>query len=223
MYAEAGAARPPACPSAWPRPSRATHSVAVAKATRWPARQARIAERDRQVRLARAGRPEQHHVLAAGRKSSWPRCSTTCFLTERWKVKSNSSSVLRAGKRAALMRFSPPWVCRARRPRSIGPPRRSARSVHSSSRARSASLGSALAAAGAFRARKRWVSSAAVRRQWRAAMTCRSVTLFARIEPAPEYAIVPRAALPSDYATPDRDQANVRRALERSISRCSRG
>jgi hypothetical protein len=31
-------------------------------------------------------------------------------LTERWKVKSNSSSVLRAGKRAALIRLSPPWL-----------------------------------------------------------------------------------------------------------------
>ncbi len=46
------------------------------------------------------------------RKSSWPRCSTTCFFTERWKVKSNSSRVLRAGKRAALIRFSPPWHSR---------------------------------------------------------------------------------------------------------------
>ena len=36
----------------------------------------------------------------------------TCFLTERWKAKSNSSSVLRAGKRAARMRPSPPWASR---------------------------------------------------------------------------------------------------------------
>jgi hypothetical protein len=35
-----------------------------------------------------------------------------CRFTERWKVKSNSSSVLRAGKRAALMRLSPPWLSR---------------------------------------------------------------------------------------------------------------
>ena len=34
----------------------------------------------------------------------------TCFLTERWKVKSNSSSVFLAGKRAALILFSPPWL-----------------------------------------------------------------------------------------------------------------
>jgi hypothetical protein len=31
-------------------------------------------------------------------------------LIERWKAKSNSSSVLRAGKRAALMRAWPPWL-----------------------------------------------------------------------------------------------------------------
>ncbi len=36
----------------------------------------------------------------------------TWRLTERWKVKSNSSSVLRAGKRAALIRDSPPWLSR---------------------------------------------------------------------------------------------------------------
>ena len=29
-----------------------------------------------------------------------------------WKVKSNSSSVLRAGNRAALMRAWPPWLSR---------------------------------------------------------------------------------------------------------------
>ena len=33
-----------------------------------------------------------------------------CFLTLRWKVKSNSSSVFLAGNLAALIRFSPPWV-----------------------------------------------------------------------------------------------------------------
>ena len=69
-------------------------------------------ERDRQVRLAGAGRAEQDDVLAAGRKSSWPRCRMVVFLTERWKVKSNSSSVLRAGNRAALIRASPPWLSR---------------------------------------------------------------------------------------------------------------
>jgi hypothetical protein len=32
------------------------------------------------------------------------------LLAERWKVKSNSSSVLRAGNRAVLIRPSPPWL-----------------------------------------------------------------------------------------------------------------
>jgi hypothetical protein len=31
-----------------------------------------------------------------------PRCWAICFFTERWKVKSNSSRVFRAGKRAAF-------------------------------------------------------------------------------------------------------------------------
>ena len=47
------------------------------------------------------------------RKSSCPRCSTTVVLTERWRVKSNSSRVLRVGNRAALIRRSPPWLSRA--------------------------------------------------------------------------------------------------------------
>ena len=50
----------------WASASRATHSVAVRNATRWPARQARIAQRDREVGLAGAGRAEQDDVLAAG-------------------------------------------------------------------------------------------------------------------------------------------------------------
>src|SRR5919201_1475476 len=52
------------------------------------------------------GGPSSTTLSFACRKSSWPRCSTTWRLTERWKVKSNSSRVLRAGKRAALMRPS---------------------------------------------------------------------------------------------------------------------
>ena len=36
----------------------------------------------------------------------------SCLRTERWKEKSNSSSVLRAGKRAARIRASPPWASR---------------------------------------------------------------------------------------------------------------
>ena len=37
----------------------------------------------------------------------------SCFLIERWKVKSNSSSVLRAGNRAVLILCSSPWLSRA--------------------------------------------------------------------------------------------------------------
>src|SRR5215216_1569773 len=44
--------------------SRATHSVAVANATRWPARQARIETAIARVRLAGAGRAQEDDVLA---------------------------------------------------------------------------------------------------------------------------------------------------------------
>ena len=53
-------------PWRWASASSATHSVAVRNATRWPARQARMPERDRQVGLAGAGRAEQDDVLLAG-------------------------------------------------------------------------------------------------------------------------------------------------------------
>jgi len=80
------------------------------------------------------------------------------FFTERWNDQSNSSSVFRYGSRAALMRASPPWLsrldCSVERRASA---KRS--KVHSSLRARSASLGRARAAAGALSARKRWPSS----------------------------------------------------------------
>jgi excisionase family DNA binding protein len=68
------------------------------------------------VNQDRAG-PSRTTLSRAWRKSSWPRCSTTWRRTERWKVKSNSSSVLRAGKRAALMRLSPP--CDSREATSV--------------------------------------------------------------------------------------------------------
>jgi hypothetical protein len=75
-------------------------------------------------------------------------------LIERWKVKSNSSRVLRAPKRAALMRFSPPWDWReATSVESTASRKRSC--DHSSERARSASLGIARAAAGVFSERNR--------------------------------------------------------------------
>mgnify|MGYP006170999153 CR=1 FL=1 len=68
-------------------------------------------ERDRQVRLAGAGRAEQDDVLAAGEEVELAEVLDDGLL-DRWKVKSNSSSVLRAGKRAALMRAWPPWLSR---------------------------------------------------------------------------------------------------------------
>jgi len=52
------------------------------------------------------------HSLAC-RKSSCLRCSITVFFTLRWKLKSNSSRVFLAGKRAWRMRASPPWLSRA--------------------------------------------------------------------------------------------------------------
>ena len=107
------------------------------------------------------GGPSRTTFSRACRKSSWPRCSTTWRLTERWKVKSNSSSVLRAGKRAALMRLSPPWLSRWRRPRLRAGPRRSAHSsIAPRAHARRASA-SARAAAGALSARNRCASSTA--------------------------------------------------------------
>ena len=48
----------------------------------------------------------------AAMKSSWPRWRTSVFCSERWKEKSNSSSVFRAGKRACRILASPPCVSR---------------------------------------------------------------------------------------------------------------
>ena len=44
-------------------------------------------ERYREVRFAGPWGSESTTFSRAWRKSSWPRCSITCFLTERWKVK----------------------------------------------------------------------------------------------------------------------------------------
>jgi hypothetical protein len=52
------------------------------------------------------GGPKRTTFSLAWRRSSCPRCSTSVFCTERWKLKSNSSSVLRAGKGPALIRAS---------------------------------------------------------------------------------------------------------------------
>ena len=65
------------------------------------------------MRLAGAQQAEQDDVLAAVQEVELAEVlGSSVFLTERWKVKSNSSSVLRAGKRAALMRPSPPCASR---------------------------------------------------------------------------------------------------------------
>src|SRR5262249_46255463 len=107
------------------------------------------------------GGPRRTTLSLAVRKSSWPRWRTSVFCTERWKEKSNSSSVLRAGKRACLIRLSPP--CASREATSVCKSSSAKRSYdHSSALARSASFGSARAAAGAFSARNRKASSAEV-------------------------------------------------------------
>ncbi|CPA20556.1 Uncharacterised protein [Mycobacterium tuberculosis] len=68
----------------------------MANRTRWPAWQARIA-----IPIARVT------------KSRVPRCAMVSRLRPRAWSKSNSSNDLRDGKRAALMRPSPPWDSRA--------------------------------------------------------------------------------------------------------------
>src|SRR5919202_1387930 len=82
--------------------SRATHCVAVANCTRWPARHARIDSATARWVLPVPGGPSRITFSRACRKSSWPRCSTTVFFTLRWKVKSNSSSVLREREAGGL-------------------------------------------------------------------------------------------------------------------------
>ena len=63
--------------------------------------------------LAGAGRAEQDDVLAAVEEVELAEMQDGCRGGSRlWKAKSNSSSVLRAGKRAALMRAWPPWLSR---------------------------------------------------------------------------------------------------------------
>ena len=58
--------------------------------------------------LAGAGRAEQDDVLATGQEVELAEVLDNGLWTERWKVKSKSSSVLWAEKRAALMRWRPP-------------------------------------------------------------------------------------------------------------------
>lgn len=78
------------------------HSVAVAKATRCPARQARMPSAIARCVLPVPGGPRRTTFSFPSRKSSCARCSTSSFFTDRWKDHSNSSRVLRLGKRAAL-------------------------------------------------------------------------------------------------------------------------
>ncbi len=75
------------------------------------------------------GRAEQDHVLAGVQEVELPECSITVFFTLRWKAKSNSSSVLRAGNRASLIRPSPPWLSRAVTSVPSTPPRTAHSSV----------------------------------------------------------------------------------------------
>ena len=70
-------------------------------------------ERDREVRLAGPGRAEQDDVVSGGEEVELAEVQDERLLArERWKLKSNSSSVLRAGKRAGLIRPSPPCASR---------------------------------------------------------------------------------------------------------------
>ena len=63
-------------------------------------------ERDAQVGLAGAGRAQEDDVLAAGEEVELAEVQHRLAAELVWKAKSNSSSVLRAGKRAAVMRAS---------------------------------------------------------------------------------------------------------------------
>jgi hypothetical protein len=67
------------------------------------------AEGDREMRLAGAGGPRKTTLLASARKSSVARWAMVWRLTLVWTVKSKSSTVLTAGKWAALTRAAPPW------------------------------------------------------------------------------------------------------------------
>src|SRR4051794_33546549 len=92
--------------SRWPwrgaSASSATHSVAVRNATRCPARQARMPKAIERWLLPVPGGPSRTTFSLPARKSSWPRCKTAVRLIERWKAKSNSSSVFRAGEASGL-------------------------------------------------------------------------------------------------------------------------
>jgi hypothetical protein len=100
--------------------------------------------------LAGSRRAEQDDVLPGVEEVELP--DVTCFLMLCWKVKSNSSSVFLAGTRAALIRFSPPWLSRTETTGASKACRNF--SYHSSGTPPGPCRlgpGSALAAAGAFR------------------------------------------------------------------------
>ena len=87
--------------------------MAVRKATRCPARQARMPSAIARWVLPVPGGPEQDDVLAAGEEVELAEVQDGVAAGSRsGRLKSNSSSVLRAGKRAALMRAWPPWLSR---------------------------------------------------------------------------------------------------------------
>jgi len=73
------------------------------------------AERDRQVRLAGARRSQEDDVLLAEQEVELGEVQHEILLQRALEAQSNSSSVLRLGKRAARMRASPPWVSRDER------------------------------------------------------------------------------------------------------------
>src|SRR4051812_45139594 len=66
------------------RRSRATHSVAVLKATRWPARQARIPRAMLRCVLPVPRGPKQDDVLFAGEKVELAEVLDQGFMTLRW-------------------------------------------------------------------------------------------------------------------------------------------
>ena len=146
-------------PWRWASASRATHSVAVLKATRWPARQARIPSAIARWVLPVPGGPSRTTFSRPARKSSWPRCSDRVAAIEA--LEGEVELLERLARReprgldAGLAAVAVAAV-------GLGLEQRGGELLDSSTppaRARSASLGSARAAAGALSARNRCASS----------------------------------------------------------------
>ena len=127
------------------RPTR----EAVANSTRCPAWQARIAMPVARWVLPVPGGPRKTTLSLAATKSRVPRWAIRSRFRPRAWSKSNSSRDLRAGKRAARMRPSPPWDSRAATSRCRHAARNSSW-VQDSARARSASRGTASRRRGRF-------------------------------------------------------------------------